>query len=42
METWKLIIIYLIILILVFGSFIIINPFTGHFPDAVTISAGVN
>lgn len=40
METWKLIIVYLIILLLLFASFIIIYPFNGQFPDSVTLTGG--
>lgn len=41
LKTWKLIIVYLIILFLVFASFIIIYPFDGNFPDAITLAEGL-
>ena len=41
METWKVIIIYMLILLLVLLSFIIINPFNNCYPDSITLAGGI-
>ena len=41
METRKVIIIYMLIFLIVLLSFIIINPFNGHYPDSITLAGGM-